>query len=292
MDTEKCRAILCAVEMGSLSAAAEKLGYTPSGMSRMVRAMEIEAGFPLLIRSRSGVMPTRECKRILPLYRKMLRYEERYSQITAEIQGLEAGSITIGSAYPAYYQGLSEIIAQFGKRHPGIEVHLLEGNSSQFSRALEEHRLDFCIISQRQGDFDWFPLMESSLVAWVPMKNSLSKKKKFALRHFATLPYIETYPEQDTDNSRMFARMKIRPNICFASTDSYATYCMVAAGLGVSLDHGLTARFWTGDVALLPLDPPQPVEIGIAVPASDIISPAAKRFFDLARDSLALKKQL
>ena len=35
MDTEKCKALLCTIETGSLSAAAEKLGYTPSGISRM-----------------------------------------------------------------------------------------------------------------------------------------------------------------------------------------------------------------------------------------------------------------
>ena len=35
MDTEKCRALLCTIETGSLSAAAERLGYTPSGISRM-----------------------------------------------------------------------------------------------------------------------------------------------------------------------------------------------------------------------------------------------------------------
>ena len=36
MDTEKCRALLAVLEAGSLSAAAEKLDYTPSGLSRMM----------------------------------------------------------------------------------------------------------------------------------------------------------------------------------------------------------------------------------------------------------------
>ena len=36
MDTEKCAALLCALEEGTLARAAERLGYTPSGISRMV----------------------------------------------------------------------------------------------------------------------------------------------------------------------------------------------------------------------------------------------------------------
>ena len=36
MDTEKCAALLKVLELGSLSAAAQALGYTPSGVSRMM----------------------------------------------------------------------------------------------------------------------------------------------------------------------------------------------------------------------------------------------------------------
>ena len=32
MDTEKCAALLCALEEGTLARAAERLGYTPSGI--------------------------------------------------------------------------------------------------------------------------------------------------------------------------------------------------------------------------------------------------------------------
>ena len=59
MDTEKCRALLAVLEAGSLSAAAEKLDYTPSGLSRMMAALEQELGFPLLSRSHSGVRDPR-----------------------------------------------------------------------------------------------------------------------------------------------------------------------------------------------------------------------------------------
>ena len=62
MDTERVRALLCAIEEGSLPPVSEKLGYTASGISRMMAALEEETGFPLLIRSRTGVIPTEECR--------------------------------------------------------------------------------------------------------------------------------------------------------------------------------------------------------------------------------------
>ena len=63
MDTEKCRALLAVLEAGSLSAAAEKLDYTPSGLSRMMAALEQELGFPLLSRSHSRRAPAGRCCR-------------------------------------------------------------------------------------------------------------------------------------------------------------------------------------------------------------------------------------
>ena len=44
MDSEKCSVLLCVLEEGSLTAAAEKLDYTPSGISRMIAAMEKKRG--------------------------------------------------------------------------------------------------------------------------------------------------------------------------------------------------------------------------------------------------------
>ena len=59
MELDRYRALVCAIETGSLSAAAEALQYTPSGVSRMVAALEEETGVPLLLREHSGVRPTK-----------------------------------------------------------------------------------------------------------------------------------------------------------------------------------------------------------------------------------------
>ncbi|MBP1557568.1 MAG: LysR family transcriptional regulator, partial [Oscillospiraceae bacterium] len=65
MDLEKYKALLTAIDEGSLSAAAKKLDYTPSGISRMITALEEENGFRLLKRKHEGVIPTEECNLML-----------------------------------------------------------------------------------------------------------------------------------------------------------------------------------------------------------------------------------
>ncbi|MCR4805723.1 MAG: LysR family transcriptional regulator, partial [Clostridia bacterium] len=48
MDTEKCKVLLKAVDLGSFTKAAEELGYTPSGVTHMMNALEEDLGVTLL----------------------------------------------------------------------------------------------------------------------------------------------------------------------------------------------------------------------------------------------------
>lgn len=285
MDTEKCRALLCTIDTGSLSAAAEKLGYTPSGISRMMASLEADAGFPLLVRSRSGVSPTAECAKMLPLFRSLCSLGTQFEQAAAEIRGLESGVVTVGIASSGYYRWLSQLIADFCRVYPKIEVRVLDGLSSELTVAMEEHRADLCLISRREGSFRWLPLAAEEMVAWVPAGHPLAGGRSFPVERFALEPYIDIAHTSDTDCSILFERCGITPNIRFTANDSYAAYLMVEAGLGVSLNQSMVTRDWNGQVVIMPLDPPQPVDIGVAVP--ETLSPAARRFADFAAERAA-----
>ena len=97
---------------------------------------------------------------------------------------------------------------------------------------------------------------------------------------FPLYPFIITQPNKDTDIDRVFSEAGIHADIRFVSKDAYATYRMVEAGLGISLNQRLIARDWHGRVAVLPFDPPQYVRLGIAVPSMKGASPAAKKFLE------------
>ena len=289
MDTERINALLCAIEKGSLTATAEKLGYTTSGVSKMMAALEEEAGFPLLVRSRSGVVPTEECIRLLPLMQEMLTLADRYNQLSGEILGLTRGTIRIGTSYHAYYDWFAGLIAEFQRLYPGIEVQLIEGTSTELIEAIEEHRADLCIISRRQGKYDWIPLKQDELLACLPEKHPLAKGKTFPVEAFATEDFIELYPGKETDNSQMLQRNGIVPHVKYSTSDNYAAYAMVAAGLGITCTNAIIGESFKEGVKYLPLSPKQPVEIGIAIPKKKELSPAAKRFAELAREQFANK---
>ena len=278
MDTERCRALLNAIEEGSLTAVSEKMGYTLSGISRMMNTLEKEAGFPLLVRSRSGVVPTRECEQLLPVLRELVRQADQYHQLTGELAGLSRGTIRIGTSYYAYYDWFAGLIAGFQKAYPGIQVEIAEGTSTELLEELEDRNVDLCIISKRAGTCDWIPLKKDQLLACLPKGHPLAGRKAFPVNAFATEDYIELYPGKETDNSMMMERCSIKPKVRYTTSDNYAAYAMVKAGLGIACTNAIIGGSFTGGVRYLPLSPPQYVEIGMALPPEQEMSPAARRF--------------
>ena len=65
MSLQKYTALLKTVELGSISRAAEEMGYTQSAVSRMIADLEDQWGLDLLRRSRAGVSLTSSGKRLL-----------------------------------------------------------------------------------------------------------------------------------------------------------------------------------------------------------------------------------
>jgi len=276
MELERYRTLLCAIESGSFTAAAERLRYTPSGVSRMVAALEEETGFPLLLRERNGVRPTAECEQMLPAIRELLFHGDRCQQLAARIRGVDMGTVVVGTAYSAYYVWLAKVTSAFHERYPGIQVQICGGYSTELLQKLERHQVDLCMISQRKGTHEWLPICRDPVMGWVPAQHPLAREPVLPMSAFSHEPYIETYPGTDIDNARVFERCGLRPNVQFATMDSYATYSMVEAGLGISMNNGLNGLSRTGAVRIMPLDPPQTVEIGIAYRCAS--SPAVKTF--------------
>ncbi len=284
MNTEHLHILLTAIEKGSLAAAAEALDYTVSGISRSIAALERELGFTLLYRSKQGITPTAECTMLLPAIREFLFAGQKLEQAAAAICGVEYGTLVIGTAYSSCYPWLTEVTAAFRVKHPNIQFHFISGASSDLFTRLQQHQLDFTLASWREGDFLWLSLLEDPQLAILPAAHPLANAPSVPLSAFAQEPFIETYPGQETDHSRTLEKCGIKPDIQYTTTDISATYAMVAAGLGISMNNQINSQMNYPNVVHLPLDPEQMISIGIA--CNKNLSPATSLFYKFLQEKL------
>ena len=286
MDVVKCEAFLAAVDSGSFTAAAESLGYTQSGITRMINSLEAETGFPLFIRSKKGVALTGNGEMMLPVFRDIVRANKNMEQLSSDILGVVKGNLSIGSYFSISAIWMPDILSRFTTLYPGIKVNLMEGGNLEMSRWLNENSVDCCFCAEPSGDTscDWLPLYKDELVAWLPKDHPDAKAKKIKPSTLEKEPFIMTSPNHDTDQDRLLAELKLTPDICLSTRDGYSTYNMVAAGLGISFNQRLISSKWDGSVVELPFDPPRYVSLGIAVPVLREASPATKRFIECAKE--------
>lgn len=235
MDSEKCRILLSVIKNGSMSAAAEELNYTQSGISRAIEAMEKSAGFPILSRGRGGAHLTSEGEELLPAVREMAYWAEQYEQTVQKLRGVQVGRLAVGSSYVKFFPWLTRIVSGFHEKYPGITVELCSGTSTELAARMSAKALDFAIISRREGDFSSTVLKRDGLVAMLPPEHPMAHSDGVPAAIFETEPYIEIHTGLQTDNSLCFEKRGITPNLSFSTPDSFVACGMVKAGLGVAL---------------------------------------------------------
>ena len=287
MEAVKCEAALLAAELGSLTAAAERLGYTQSGITRMLNSLEEELGFALFIRGKKGVRLTENGKAMLADLREIVRAQHNAEQRSAEICGIVTGSLTIGCYYSIAAMWMPSILQEFRRKYPGIRIKMQEGGNLEMAKWLREKSVDCCFCAeQTDTDCDWTPLYDDELVVWLPKDHALAGAERFPVEMLETEPFIHTLPGHDTDQDRLLTKLHLHPRTCFTTRDGFTTYNMVEAGVGISFNQRLISQKWNRNVAEVSFDPPQYVPLGIAVPSQKDASPAAKKLIECAKQRI------
>ncbi len=284
MDSEKCRALIAAIDEGSMAAAGARLGYTPSGVARMVNSLEAEVGVPLLARTPRGVTPTSDGAALLPAIRDVAQAAERVAQSAAAARGLELGELRVASYSSIAATWLPRALSRFNKSYPHIRVITQEAGNEQLIEWVEQRKVDCALLAKRPFRGDWIDLAEDRLLAWLPKSHPLARADAFPIEQLEGTPFVDVSPHQDTDIAQLLATERVTPDIRCSTTSSYTAYRLVEAGLGISINNELMSKGWTGGVATLPLDPPRSVRLGIAVPSLERASLACQKFIEIMKE--------
>lgn len=284
MSMQKYQAFVCAVEKGSLSKAAEELGYTQSGISHMMKSLEEEVGFPLLVRTATGIRPNPEGEMLLPYIRELLGSNENLEQSISAIRGVDTGRIRIASFFSVAVSWLPWILREFRRDYPNVDVQIIEGGADEVESLVLGREADLCIYTGREGrGFDWYPLYRDPLLAVVPPDHPLAGAERFPVVELEGAEFILPRAGFDVDIHQVLEKAGYNPKIKFTSCNDYAIMSMVAAGLGVSILSKLILDSFPCQAVALPLEPAFSRILGMGVPADRTVSPATRNFMRYVR---------
>lgn len=236
MNISKFMAFVKASEYGSFTAAAEKLNYTQSAVSRIIGDLERDWKVTLLERGKSGVKLTSDGLRLLPYAKSVCSEYERLQMQVDELNGLQSGLIRIGTFSSAATHWLPNIIKKFRENYPNIEYELLLGDYTEIEEWIAEGRVDCGFIRlPTAGDFETIFLEQDKLLAVIPEGHRLAGVKKFPVSELCNEPFMLLEKGAKAEISAIFERSGISPDVKFTTWDDYAVMSMVESGLGISI---------------------------------------------------------
>lgn len=159
---DELQAFTQVIDGGSISAAAEQLGQTASGVSRALGRLEEKLDVTLLRRTTRRLELTEEGALFLVQARRILAAVEEAEEQMSVRRQMPAGRLRVDAASPFVLHVLVPLVTGFRERFPLIELEL---TSNEQNIDLLEQRTDLAI---RLG-----PLRDSSLHARALGSNSI-----------------------------------------------------------------------------------------------------------------------
>ncbi len=284
MNVSKYKALLTAVDTGSFSAAAQKLGYTQSGLTHMMNALEDELGFSILERGYFGVKLTPGGERIIARIRELVGCEDALINEIELVKSYGDNVIRIGAFSSIASRWLPAIVERFNAEFPDITVNIQTGTVAELYGGLEEGKFDICYGSKNpKYDFRWVTLAADRFYAVLP-KDYPTADKNFQISGFNGTKFLMPGLGFDDDISAVFSENNVRPFVTPTYVDDPAIISMVEHNLGISMLSELILSSFAGDVKLLPIVPEVYRMLSIAMKPDVAQSPAQKRLISITKD--------
>lgn len=287
------RCFLSAYEHGSLTAAAEELGYAQPSVSEQIRAMERSVGTPLFQRVGRGVVPTAAGDSLRPHAERTLAAAGEAERAARSVTALETGTVRFGMFGTARLYAGASLIADLLARHPGVRVELIGQNSSDVYEQLRRGWIEAAMIAVPQVSSEGLavtPVARDELVYVSADPDRVASPVTAARLSGAQLVMAETTWRAE-DSTRIVLRRMVHetgrnPQTRIEVEDVETAVELVGMGLADTvIPRGALEQLLprlAPDAHWAPLRPRQYDTIAIVHRARATLSPAARLMIELA----------
>jgi DNA-binding transcriptional LysR family regulator len=175
-DLTDLRLYLHTLDTGNITAGASRSHLSLAAASARIRAMEVSLGIDLLQRGRRGVTPTPAGKALARHARLLLQQAEHLQQDLAEYANGIKGQVRLLCNTTALSEYLPELLADFLRENPNLDIDLQELPSLRITQALRQGTADLGIISDAVDThgLQTLPFRDDPLVLILPLGHPLT----------------------------------------------------------------------------------------------------------------------
>jgi DNA-binding transcriptional LysR family regulator len=299
MELRQLSAFISVAEELHFGKAAEKCGLAAPALSRLITTLEQDLGAVLLTRTTRQVSLTRAGLVMLEEAKAILNRADQAGRLVRNAHSNAGRTLRIGAIDAASASFLSDIVAEFRRHHPAIEVRFVEAMTKSLLLMLDSGRLDICLTRPpRIKTGCAFEVLRVELpYVILPDGHPLLAKDRIEMVDLADQPMVipakRSRPYAYDLVMAYFEGAGTVPRIAIEATEKPAMMAAVAARLGVAIVPDWVTRLSYPGVELRKLsgamlDPPHPgAMVGVAWRPEQRMQPR-DAFLALLRDRVSL----
>ena len=165
----------------SFTAAARALGVSQPTITTQVKSLEAEFGLELFVRRGRRIELTETGGGLLDITRRLFADEKEASDYLNETRGLKTGHLRVGAVGPYH---VTDMLAAFNTRYPGIYVSVTVGNSRDTLRDLLDYRTDVAVLAHVDPDLRLIaiPYRRHKVVVMCPVDHAFAQRRTLRAR--------------------------------------------------------------------------------------------------------------
>jgi len=225
--------------------AAQVIGTSQSGISRLITDLERSINLTLFDRSRGRLEPTAEA---LALFEEV---ERRYAglnnirEFALSLRNPSTAVIRVGSVVSFGLGYFARVIANFHRRHPAVQIALTTGASSLIRDQVVSRQLALGLVTNTVdvAGTDSTAFAQLDAICALPAGHPLGKRKVITVADLQDQPLV-SYDQPSLVRwgmDQVFASGQLQSQIAAIAPYSVNIATMVKEGLGIGLLHPVSA---------------------------------------------------
>lgn len=245
LDIRRLQVLAAVVDSGSVTAAATRLGYTPSSVSQQLSVLEREAGVPLFEKHGRGIRPTEAGVLLAEHATSVLRAVTEAEDALSDLREGRSGRVRVMSFVSAGDSLLPAAVAHLRRTRPGLHVATTIGETEQAYEFLRSNQIELAVVlepfalgDEPDDDLLRVHLLDDPYRAMLPEGHPLAGEGSVDLIDLAREDWVAAMGGNGfcrDDTIDLCRRAGFSPRFVAHAVEFPAAQAYVAAGIGVGL---------------------------------------------------------
>lgn len=221
----------------SFTRAAEELHLSQPAVSTQVKELEGHAGLPLFEQLGRRIHLTQAGSQMLQHSRAIIQQFREAEEAMQQLKGMRGGRLNVAVISAGDYF-FPRLLAEFARRHPGVELNLTVHNRAELLRELADNQTDLAIVVRPPEDLDTVnePFSPHPYVVVASPRHPLAAARRIPLATLARERFVVRERGSDTRiaMARAFGTWMPRLAIAMEIRSTETIKQAVSADLGIS----------------------------------------------------------